>query len=255
MNLTLRTRILTGFAAVLGVSVVCMGAVRPAIASSCSSSGCSLSTGHYYLDNNWWGVGSGVSGNQTISLNNTNSWSTNWSWSGGSSYSVKTYAEMVDGWNWGGFNGSPFPYQISGGHSVNAWWYFNASQSRTGAQDISWDCFFSPSSNPGYSNPSDEMMVWLAAIDGAGPLGSYKKTVTVDGWSWKVYQGYGSWNVVSYVVAGSNANGFSCNLMDFAKEASNLGYISSSHYFLNVDTGTEVFEGAGSLTTTSYGAP
>jgi len=255
MNLRFKTKNIRACAAVLSVAILGANALPAALASTCSTSSCSITSGHYYLINNWWGVGSGVSGSQSITLNSTSSWSTAWNWSGGESYDVKTYAEMVDGWNWGTFNGSPFPYQISGGHAVDATWDFSNSQSTTGGQDISWDCFFSPSSNPGDTNPSDEMMVWLAYYDGAGPLGSYKTTVTVDGWSWKVYQGTGSWNVVSYVVAGSNATGYSCNLMDFAKEASTLGYINSSHYFLNVDTGTEIFEGAGKLTTTSYSAP
>lgn len=225
----------------------------PAKATQYSNSrGGSLPDGHMSLVNNWWGVGSGVSGWQDVWLYDTNSWGTDWNWSGGKSYNVKTYAEMVDGWNWGGFNGSPFPYQISGGHSVNVWWYFNNNNS--GTQDVSFDCFFSPSSNPGYQNPSDEMMVWLQANGGAGPLGSYKTTLSVDGASWNVYQGYGSWNVVSFVRNG-NVSGASLNLMDFARAAASKGFINWSRYFLNVDTGTEIFEGSGDLKTTSFGAP
>lgn len=203
--------------------------------------------------NNWWGVGSGVTGSQSITFNSISNWSTTYSWSGGESYDVKTYAEVVDGWNWGTFNGSPFPYQISGGHAVDSDWTF--TEKYTGTNDVSWDCFFDTSDNPGDANPDGEMMVWMQTNGGAGPAGSEKNEVSVGGWEWKFYEGEGDWQICSYVVAGSNGTSFDANLMSFAQEVVTEGYFGNSWYFLNVDVGTEAFEGTGTLTTTNYSAP
>jgi hypothetical protein len=240
--------------AVLGIAGAALfGLSGSANATTCSTETCSITSGHYYMLNDWWGVGSGVTGSQSITFNSISNWSTTYSWSGGESYDVKTYAEVVDGWNWGSFNGSPFPYQIKGGHAVDSNW--TLSEKFTGTNDVSWDCFFDASSNPGDVNPNGEMMVWMQANGGAGPMGSQVKTVTVDGWSWKMFEGVGDWPVVSYLPSGANGTSYNANLMEFAQEAASSGYFSSSWYFLNVNAGTEAFNGTGTLTTTNYSAP
>jgi len=253
MNLRLRTVATKTCALLIGLALLGVNSVPAAMASTCSTESCSISSGHYYMVNDWWGVGSGVTGSQSITFNSLGSWSTTYSWSGGESYNVKTYAEVVDGWNWGTFNGSPFPYQISGGHAVNSSW--TVSNGGNGTNDVSWDCFFDKSNNPGDANPNGEMMVWLQSNGGAGPAGSYRNQVTVDGWTWNFYEGTGDWQICSYVVAHGNGTSFSPNLMDFAKEVVNEGYFGSSWYFLNVDAGTEVFTGSGTFKTTAYSAP
>lgn len=243
-----------GILAICALSAVLMAATAiPSQATQSSNSrNAWIPTGHMALSNNWWGVGSGVYGWQSIWLYSPTSWGTNWSWGGGVPYYVKTYAEMVDGWNWGGFNGAPFPYVIWGDHPVNVSWWYNNNNS--GTQDVSFDCFFNTNSNPGYSNPTDEMMVWLQANGGAGPLGSYKRSLYIDNAWWNVYQGKGSWNVVSFVRQG-NVGGANLNLMDFARQAAVYNMLSWNDYFLNVDTGTEIFHGNGALQTTWFSAP
>ena len=253
MIINRKSGVVRAFAAAAATIIAVGVSVAPAFATTCSTETCEIASGHYYMINDWWGVGAGVTGSQSITFNSINNWSTTWKWSGGSNYNVKTYAEVVDGWNWSSFNGSPFPYQISAGHAVNSNWTLN--NTTNGTTDVSWDCFFDASNNPGNVNPNGEMMVWMQANGGAGPLGSYQRTVTIDGWSWKQYEGAGDWTVVSYVVGGANGTSFNANLMNFAQQAVSNGYFKNSWYFLNVDAGTEVFTGSGTLNTTNYSAP
>jgi xyloglucan-specific endo-beta-1,4-glucanase len=102
-----------------------------------------------------------------------------------------------------------------------------------------------------------EIMVWLAALGGAGPIsstGSAIATVTINGVSWKLYKGpNGSMTVYSFV-ASSTVTNFSGDMLDFFTYLEQNQGLSSSLYLTHVQAGTEPFTGTSDLTVSSYSA-
>jgi xyloglucan-specific endo-beta-1,4-glucanase len=120
--------------------------------------------------------------------------------------------------------------------------------------DVAYDMFLS--STPDGSNEY-EIMVWLAALGGAGPIsstGSAIATVTINGVSWNVFVGpNGSMTVYSFV-ATSTVTSFSGDLLEFFKYLENNQGLSSSLYLIDVQAGTEPFTGTADMKTSSYSA-
>jgi xyloglucan-specific endo-beta-1,4-glucanase len=100
-----------------------------------------------------------------------------------------------------------------------------------------------------------EIMVWLAALGGAGPISSTGSTIatpTINGVTWKLYYGLnGSMYVYSFV-AESEVTSFSGDMLQFFKYLEENEGVSSSLYLIDVQAGTEPFTGTAELTTSAY---
>ena len=99
-----------------------------------------------------------------------------------------------------------------------------------------------------------EIMIWLAALGGAGPIsstGSPVSTPTIAGVSWKLYSGpNGAMTVYSFVAA-SEVTKFSGDLKLFLTYlATNYGY-STSQYLTSIGAGTEPFTGTSAVLSVS----
>jgi len=215
----------------------------------------SITQNKYWINNNLWGI-SGATGWQgiwdTCTSGNTIGWGTDWSWSG-TSNQVKSYASAVLGWHWGWkIDGTGLPVQISANKNVTCGWTYRVTPGQT--IDVSYDLFAHNSTNPGYADqPTDEIMIWLYKAGGAGPIGGVDSTTSIGGASWEVHKGStGVWNVYSYVRSTNATSGATLNLMDFLKDLTSKGWMSSSHYLTSIEAGTEVFVGTGRLDTDSY---
>jgi xyloglucan-specific endo-beta-1,4-glucanase len=119
--------------------------------------------------------------------------------------------------------------------------------------DVAYDLFTSSTAT---GSSEYEIMVWLAALGGAGPIsssGSPVATPTIAGVSWKLYDGYnGNMHVFSFV-ASSQVTSFSGNLKDFLTYLSSNYGLSTSQYLTSLGAGTEPFVGSNAvLTTTAY---
>ncbi|PQE23471.1 glycosyl hydrolase family 12 protein [Rutstroemia sp. NJR-2017a BBW] len=202
-----------------------------------------VATGTYTVYQDLWGI-SGYSGSQCSTVNSYSSgtiaWSTSWSWSGGSSQ-VKSYANV---------GLTMTAKQVSAISSIPTTWKWSYTGSSIVA-DVAYDLF---SSSTASGSAQYEIMVWLAALGGAGPIsstGSSIATVTISGVSWKLYYGLnGSTKVYSFV-ASSSATSFSGDLKLFLTYlATNQGY-PTSQYLLSVQAGTEPFTGSNAVLTTS----
>lgn len=109
--------------------------------------------------------------------------------------------------------------------------------------DVAYDVFTSATS--GGSN-AYEIMIWLAAIGGAGPIsstGSPVATTTIDGVSWKLYSGPNGATTVYSFVASSQATSFTGDLMNFFKYLETNQGFPSSQYLVSIGAGTEPFTG------------
>ena len=136
--------------------------------------------------------------------------------------------------------------------SIPTTWKYSYTGSNIVA-DVAYDSFLgtSPTASASY-----EVMIWLAALGGAGPIsstGSPVATPTIDGVSWKLYKGpNGSMTVFSFV-ASSQVTSFSGNLMDFFKYLESNQGLSSSQYLQSIGAGTEPFTGSNAnFKTTAY---
>ena len=91
-----------------------------------------------------------------------------------------------------------------------------------------------------------EIMVWLAAIGGAGPIsssGSAIATPSIGGVTWKLFSGpNGSTTVYSFVAESEQTN-FSGDLLNFFKYLESNEGFSSSQYLTSIGAGTEPFTG------------
>ncbi len=225
---------------------------------------------YYYLQNDEWNLSAEPSGTQAIwqDQNNLANWGSNWSWpyqGNNNDYEVKSYPSIVRGWNFGSSASSPGPYTansgfpvlVSSNYSVPTTWSY--STSGTSSTDISYDLFFSPSSDPGA--PAYEMMVWVNTTkDKVTPqpagsiaasnitLGGISGTVTV--WTGNT----GSWPITSFVLNSPTTN-VSMNLQPFIYYlAYTTGSLPKTDYLLGVMAGTEVFEGTGQIYVTKFTA-
>lgn len=103
---------------------------------------------------------------------------------------------------------------------------------------------------------SYEVMVWLGALGGAGPIsstGSPIGTPTVGSASWDLYEGYnGDTEVFSFVATSSQEN-FSGDLKDFLDYLSNNQGVPTSQYLQDnqIGAGTEPFSGSDAVLSTS----
>lgn len=119
--------------------------------------------------------------------------------------------------------------------------------------DVSYDMFLSSTAD---GDDEFEIMVWLAALGGAGPIsstGSAIATTTINGVKFKLYSGpNGSMTVYSFV-AESTTTSFSGDMLDFFTYLIDNEGLSSSLYLVDVQAGTEPFTGTdATLTVSSY---
>jgi len=205
----------------------------------------SISTGNFVVYADLWGESAGT-GSQcstvTAASGNSVSWSTSWSWSGGSS-SVKSFSNAVVNFT---------PKQLSAIGSMPTSWKWSYTGSGIVA-DVAYDSFLSSSAT---GSDEYEVMVWLGALGGAGPIsstGSAIATPTVAGVSWQLFYGLnGSMKVYSFVASSKDETDFSGDLLDFYKYLEQSQGLSSSQYLLSVGAGTEPFTGSNAVLTNTY---
>lgn len=210
---------------------------------SCDSWG-SLKEGSYTIYHNNWGASQATSGSQCTyftSLSGTSvAWSTSWTWEGGQSQ-VKSYSNVaLENVN----------KQLSAVGSIPSTWKWTYTGSNIVA-DVSYDLWLSPTS--GGTNMY-EIMVWLAAYGGAGPISSTGKAIatpTIGGYTFSLYSGPNGDTTVFSFVSSSTITSFSGDMMDFFDYLTNNQGVSTSNYITSVQAGTEPFSGQNAVFTTS----
>lgn len=119
--------------------------------------------------------------------------------------------------------------------------------------DVAYDLFLSSTAD---GDAEYEIMIWLAALGGAGPISSTGKSVastTIGDVSWDLWSGKnGNMQVYSFVVS-SPTKSFSGDLMQFFQYLEKNQGLQSSLYLTDVQAGTEPFTGSqAEFTTSSY---
>lgn len=142
--------------------------------------------------------------------------------------------------------------KISAITSIPTTWKWSYTGSSIVA-DVSYDMFTSSTAS---GSNEYEIMIWLAAIGGAGPIssnGSAVATPTIGGVNFKLYSGPNGATTVYSFVAASETTSFSGDLKAFYTylESSSSFSFPSSQYLLNIGAGTEPFTGSGAVFKTS----
>lgn len=110
--------------------------------------------------------------------------------------------------------------------------------------DVAYDIFTGTSSS---ASPSYEIMIWLAALGGAGPIsstGSAVATPTINGVKWNLFSGPNGAMTVYSFVAQSQQTAFTGDLnLFFTYLESNYG-LSKSQVMQTIGAGTEPFTGS-----------
>ncbi|EEY62165.1 glycoside hydrolase, putative [Phytophthora infestans T30-4] len=190
-------------------------------------------TADYVLYYNLWGAFDDPNGHQCTGLDSvdgsTISWHTSFSWNG-TAWQVKSFANAA----------------LKLDHVPIA--------NKKLVANVAFDMFTTSSLG---GNAEYEVMVWLQAIGGAGPLsntGRPVKEVNVGGVDFSLYHGKnGNMTVFSYVAA-NTTNSFSTDFKQFFDELPSNNTIAPEQYLINVQAGTEPFVGNGTLTVSRYSA-
>ncbi|KAG3058246.1 hypothetical protein PI124_g19263 [Phytophthora idaei] len=200
----------------------------------------------YTVYNNLWNKNAAASGSQCTGVDkisgSTIGWHTSYTWTGGAATEVKSYSNAALIFT--PKNIKTIPTKMKYSHS-----------SGTFVADVSYDLF--TSSTAGGSNEY-EIMIWLAAYGGAGPISSTGKaiaTVTIGSNSFKLYKGpNGSTTVYSFVATKTITN-FSADLQKFLTYLVNKQGLPSSQFLITLKAGTEPFVGTNAkMTVSSYSA-
>lgn len=113
--------------------------------------------------------------------------------------------------------------------------------------DVAYDMFTSSSTG---GSAEYEVMIWLAALGGAGPItstGSPVASVTIENVAWNLYDGYnGAMHVFSFV-APKQVTKFNGDLAAFFKYLISSQGMPSSQYLQSVGAGTEPFTGSNAV--------
>lgn len=129
-------------------------------------------------------------------------------------------------------------------------WKWSYSGSNVVA-DVSYDMFTSSSAS---GSNEYEIMVWLAALGGAGPIsstGSPIATVSLAGSTFKLYKGPNGSTTVFSFVASSQITNFSGDLMVFLNYLVSKQGLPKSQVLINIGAGTEPFTGSNAVFKTS----
>lgn len=118
---------------------------------------------------------------------------------------------------------------------------------------MSYDLWLAPTS--GGTN-AYEIMVWMAAYGGAGPIsstGSAVATATIGDHSFELYSGPNGDTTVYSFVPTETITSFSGDMMDFFNYLVDNEGVSDSYYITSLQAGTEPFTGSDAVfTTTAY---
>ena len=216
--------------------------------------------GRYWLNNNLWGQDAGT-GTQCVEATSqdgeTIGWRTDWEWEG-DPYQVKSFVSSVLGWHWGwNTEDTGLPTQLTDATPVSSAWDYSISTDGTAA--VTYDLWLHDIADPDWEDdPTNEVMIWLAAEGGAGPLGERVATIDVADESWELHRGEvldddGNhlWSVHSFVHT-SGTTSFEADLSEFTDTLVDRDELSTDQYLTSVQAGVEVFTGAGELDTTAY---
>ncbi|KAG6577984.1 cell 12A endoglucanase [Phytophthora cinnamomi] len=207
-------------------------------------------SGNYIIYNNLWGSSAASSGGkQCTALDSASgdsvAWHTTWTWQGGDK-SVKSFANAALQFD---------PVPLSQVKSIPSTMAYSVKSSGKAVTDVSYDLFTSSSAT---GEKEFEIMIWLAALGGAGAISSTGKPIastTIAGTQWSVYKGPNGSMMVYSFVASKQVENFDGDLKEFLDYLVKEQSFKDSQYLIKVECGTEPFVGTDvTMTVSKYSA-
>ncbi|KAI9264869.1 endoglucanase I precursor, partial [Phascolomyces articulosus] len=199
--------------------------------------------GDYIVYNNMWNQDKGT-GSQCTQINGLNgnvlSWGSTWSWDG-TEYDVKTYPNV----KYKPLESSP--KQISAISKIPFSWTWSYTGDNL-ITDVAFDLWTASSVDGDFEF---EIMVWLAAIGGAGPLGSQVGSFNYAGITWSLFEGSNGSQTVYSFIAADTIEDLTSDALPFLQHLVNSGYFADSQYLRDIQAGTEPFIGSNAVFETS----
>ncbi|CAZ84847.1 unnamed protein product [Tuber melanosporum] len=202
---------------------------------------------NYIIYNNLWGVNSATSGSQCTGLDSASgksvAWHTTWSWTSGHA-NIKSFpnANLV-------FT----PKTVANIRSMKSTMKYSYTGTTGAVANVAYDLFTSKTA--GSDICEYEVMIWLAAYGGAGPISSTGSPIaapTIAGYRWKLYDGYNSnMHVYSFVAVDSPITRFSCDVKLFLAYLADNYALPTSQYLNKFQAGTEPTSGSNAKFTVS----
>jgi hypothetical protein len=236
-----------------------LGMTGYAQAANCTAAFCTLDLNtRIWVNNNTWGSDSSPAGwSESITTNSGSAWRTDFNWpTGANNNNVKAYPSAVLGWHWGWhFQNTGLPVQLSANRDVNSSYAYSVNFGSGGVGNVAYDIWLHTQSNPNLENPSDEIMIWVNATGGAGPISQQTviSNISIGGSTWNLHRGNIGWNVWSFVRTSNSGSG-SINVRNFTDYLRANQGMAASKYLTSVQFGSEIFHGAGNLNVTNYTA-
>ncbi|KXL42207.1 glycoside hydrolase family 12 protein [Acidomyces richmondensis BFW] len=237
-----------GTVAVLSACISALVAAAPtptqnkrSVTSDCAQYG-ETTVGSYIVYDDLWGESNG-SGSQCVAVTGLSdsslTWSTTWSWSENPD-DVKSFANAVYS-----FTASKLS-SITSMESKWDWTYTGESV----VADVAYDMFTSSTAT---GAEEFEVMVWIAALGGAGPISATYSasgkaesiaSPNVAGHNFSLYKGSNGVQTVYSFVASQNITNFNADIRDFFTYLITDQGFDSSQYLVSVGAGTEAFTGS-----------
>jgi len=200
----------------------------------------------YTIFQDLWGEASATSGSQCTTITGITSgklaWSTSWTWAGGPGQ-VKSFANA---------DIPTIGKELSTITTIPTVWDWSYTGTSIVA-DVAYDSWFAPSAT---GTNDYEIMIWLAALGGAGPIsstGSPVATPTINGVKWNLFSGPNGATTVFSFVAQTEQTAFSSDLMLFFNYLITNEGVPKTHFLTGIGAGTEPFSGSNAvLKTTAY---
>jgi hypothetical protein len=163
-----------------------------------------------------------------------------------------TYPSIYKGCHWGACTtGSGLPIQVSKlGTAVSSW---STTQPTSGAFDVAYDIWINSTPTTNGQPDGTEVMIWLNSRGGVGPFGTNTGTSNAAGHAWNVWTGrQTSWNIISYVLQGGGTSLTNLDIKAMLNDAVARGSINPNHFLIDVEAGTEIWNGGQGFATNSF---
>jgi cellulose 1,4-beta-cellobiosidase len=140
---------------------------------------------------------------------------------------------------------------IRPGAVITSW---NTSQpGGSAAYDVAYDIWFNQTPATTGQPDGAELMIWLNHHGPVQPFGSPVGTASINGVSYRVWEGAQPWgDTVSYVMASPTTSLRNLDVGGLAADAASRGYIKKSWYLIDVEAGFELWRGGAGLATKSF---
>ncbi|HEX6522671.1 MAG TPA: hypothetical protein VF070_22080 [Streptosporangiaceae bacterium] len=214
-----------------------------------------LAGGTYAVDNDEWGSSEqenlATDGNADFTVANS-------SIKNAANGAPGGYPSIYSGCHWGNCTRgglAAHPVQVSAlthpGTVTTSW---NTSQpGGSAAYDVAYDIWFNQTRTTTGQPNGTELMIWLNHHGPVQPFGSPVGTTSVDGISYRVWEGAQPWGrTVSYVMTSPTKSVSNLDVGGVAGNAARRGYIKKSWYLIDVEAGFELWRGGSGLATNSF---